>query len=122
LQFFAAEFQRVDVEQLFGCLLLFLWFLFFAFFGMQVWILGFFDLFFFLFLLTSCHVFQNWGVFDDVGCEVVFIIEFTCEGARFALASNDVVDDKHVHFGELAFGTADVFLNELVQYFEHFRV
>jgi hypothetical protein len=52
----------------------------------------------------------------------VFIIELTCEWARFALTSNDVVDYEHVHFRELAFGTAYIFLNELVQYFEHFSV
>jgi hypothetical protein len=88
----------------------------------MVLIFGLFSLFFFLFLFTSGHVFQNWGVFQDIGCNSVLIIELTCEWTRLALTSNDVVDNEHVHFWELAFGTAYIFLNELVQYFEHFGV
>ena len=122
LQFLAPELQRVHVEKLF-CRFLLLFFLLLQFLSVLVMRLLCFLYFFLLFLLLACcHVFRGRRVFEDVGCKFVFVIEFAGEGAGVALASDDVVDYDHVHFGEFAFGTADVLFDKFVKNFKHIAI
>jgi hypothetical protein len=117
----ASELQSVDIKQLLGALLLFLKFLLFESFFLVV-VFGFLDFFLLFLFLSGSHVLEDGRLFQNISCESVFVIELSCEGTRIALACDDVVDHDHMHFGEFAFGTANVLLDELVQTLEHFGI
>lgn len=45
----------------------------------------------------------------------MFVVELANEGTGVALAVDVIVDDLHMHLGQLALGAADVLFDELVQ-------
>lgn len=52
----------------------------------------------------------------------MFVVELAYKRARIALSGDFLIDYLHVHFGELTFWTANVFLNELIEHFDHLLV
>lgn len=52
--------------------------------------------------LFNCLRFVNWRILEDIGCELVLIIDFAIERAGITLATNSVIKDVHVELRQFA--------------------
>jgi hypothetical protein len=59
----------------------------------------------------------SWYVFCDKSRQSVLVVQLSHKGTRVTLAIYFIPVNSEVHFGELALGAANIFFNELIQYF-----